>query len=79
MTRRVHAPILVIGGTGRRASGQQHMKTPSHETWMKDFQREPRTIREAFQFGNEEQKADDQDRKDEDFLDQERGVWGPTE
>ena len=55
------------------------MNTPSHETWMNNFQREPRTIREAFQFGNEEEKADDQDRKGEDFLDQERGVWGPTE
>jgi hypothetical protein len=64
-----------------------------HETWMDDRQREPRTIREAFQIDTDgdEAKSDDdeerkqarqladQERREEDYLDTERGVWGPTE
>ena len=54
------------------------MTTPKHESWQDELQSEPRTIVDAFHI-NTEDTTDDQDRKDEDFLDQERGVWGPTE
>lgn len=43
-----------------------------HETWQDDRQREHRTIVDAF-------RDDDQERKDEQQLDETRGVWGPTE
>ena len=46
------------------------MKYP-HETWQDDPQREPRTIVDAFRA----EQAADQERRDEDFLDQERGLW----
>ena len=56
------------------------MNTPSHENWQDERQRERRSIIGALRAAEDEEKTtDDQDRKDEDFLDQERGVWGPTE
>jgi hypothetical protein len=54
------------------------MTTPSHETWQDEPQREPRTIVDAFHLGSEEKSAD-QERRDEDYLDTARGLWGPTE
>jgi hypothetical protein len=50
--------------------------THSHETWQDERQREPRTIVDAFRAERDEA---DQERKDEDYLDTARGVWGPTE
>jgi hypothetical protein len=52
------------------------MTTPKHEAWQDEFQREPRTIVDAFRA---ERDTDDQDRKDEQYLDDVRGLWGPTE
>ena len=54
------------------------MTTPSHETWMDEPQREPRTIADALRAENESKSAD-QDRKDEQQLDKSRGLWEPTE
>ena len=57
----------------------KHCKnTPSHENWQDERQREPRTIVDAFHI-NSEDTSDDRDRKDEQQLDELRGVWGPTE
>ena len=57
------------------------MTTPSHETWQDDRQREPRTIKEALRMDTEpsDDEARDQERKDEQYLDESRGLWGPTE
>lgn len=52
------------------------MTTPTHETWQDDRQREPRTILDAFRADRD---AHDQERKDEQYLDDSRGIWGPTE
>ena len=53
-----------------------------HETWHDDRQPEPRTIRDAFRIDTDEgenKSADDEARKDEQQLDESRGLWGPTE
>jgi hypothetical protein len=53
--------------------------TPSHENWHDERQREPRTIADALRADNEIKSADDEARKDEQQLDDSRGLWGPTE
>jgi hypothetical protein len=54
------------------------MTTHPHETWTDEPQREPRTIADALRAENESKSAD-QERRDEQELDDSRGLWGPTE
>jgi hypothetical protein len=51
--------------------------THQHETWQDEPQREPRTIREAFQIDTDEveDKSADEERGVEDYLDTARGLW----
>ena len=69
---------MPVGMEGQRDLTKSLMTTNPHETWQDEPQREPRTIADALRAENESKSAD-QERKNEQQLDESRGLWGRAE